>query len=119
MHLASVLLIVCRLSQAKQMSDLFVDFWGTGTPVVLVHGSLATGAEEWQAQRPLADEGFRLLVPDRRGYGKSPVAEGEDFLSTPTISPSSWATVRTSWVILTAVSACFSQLPAARMRPYP
>ena len=42
------------------MSDLFVDSWGTGTPVVLVHGSLATGAEEWQAQRPLADEGFRL-----------------------------------------------------------
>ena len=62
------------------MSDLFVDSWGTGTRVVLVHGSLATGGEEWQAQRPLADEGFRLFVPDRRGYGKSPAAEGEDFL---------------------------------------
>ena len=61
------------------MSDLFVDSWGTGAPVVLVHGSLATGAEEWQAQRPLADEGFRLLVPDRRGYGQSPVAVAEDF----------------------------------------
>ena len=63
------------------MSDLFVDSWGTGTPVVLVHGSLATGAGEWQAQRPLADEGFHLLVPDRRGYGRSPVVDGEDFLS--------------------------------------
>jgi pimeloyl-ACP methyl ester carboxylesterase len=62
------------------MSDLFADSWGTGTTVVLVHGSLATGAEEWQAQRPLAEEGFRLLVPDRRGYGKSPAADGEDFL---------------------------------------
>ena len=62
------------------MSDLFVESWGAGTPVVLVHGSLATGAEEWQAQRPLADEGFRLLVPDRRGYGQSPAAQGEDFL---------------------------------------
>ena len=62
------------------MSDLFVDSWGDGTPVVLVHGSLATGHDEWQAQRPLADEGFRLLVPDRRGYGRSPHAEGEDFL---------------------------------------
>jgi pimeloyl-ACP methyl ester carboxylesterase len=62
------------------MSDLFVDSWGTGTRVVLVHGSLATGVEEWQAQRPLADEGFRLLVLDRRGYGKSPVAKSEDFL---------------------------------------
>jgi len=62
------------------MTDLFVESWGTGTPVVLVHGSLATGAEEWQAQRPLADEGFRLLVLDRRGYGHSPRAKGEDFL---------------------------------------
>ena len=62
------------------MSDLFIDTWGTGTPVVLAHGSLATGAEEWEAQRPLADEGFRLLVLDRRGYGRSPAAEGEDFV---------------------------------------
>ena len=62
------------------MSGLSVDSWGAGVPVVLVHGSLATGADEWQAQRPLADEGFRLLVPDRRGYGRSPTARGEDFL---------------------------------------
>jgi len=39
------------------MSDLSIETWGTGVPVVLVHGSLATGAEEWQAQRPLADDG--------------------------------------------------------------
>jgi pimeloyl-ACP methyl ester carboxylesterase len=62
------------------MSELFVESWGDGARVVLVRGSLATGAEEWQAQRPLADEGFCLLVPDRRGYGKSRMAEGEDFL---------------------------------------
>lgn len=62
------------------VSDLHVDSWGSGTPVVLVHGSLATGGEEWEAQRPLADEGFRLLVPDRRGNGQSPAAEGDDFL---------------------------------------
>jgi pimeloyl-ACP methyl ester carboxylesterase len=62
------------------MSCLSVDCWGSGVPVVLVHGSLATGADEWQAQRPLADEGFHLLVPDRRGYGRSPTAQGEDFL---------------------------------------
>jgi hypothetical protein len=36
------------------MSGLHVESWGSGTPVVLVHGSLATAADEWQAQRPLA-----------------------------------------------------------------
>jgi len=48
--------------------------------VVLVHGSLATGADEWPAQKPLADEGFQLVAIDRRGYGRSPEALGEDFL---------------------------------------
>ena len=62
------------------MSSLFVESWGSGVPVVLVHGSLATGSDEWQAQRPLADAGFRLVVPDRRGYGRSPAAHGEDSL---------------------------------------
>ena len=63
------------------MSDLFVETWGDGTPVVLVHSSLAVGNEEWVEQRPLADEGFRLVVPDRRGYGNSAaLADGEDFL---------------------------------------
>ena len=61
-------------------TDLHVHAWGDGTPVVLAHGSLATAAEEWEAQRPLAGEGFRLLAPDRRGYGRSPAATGEDFL---------------------------------------
>ncbi len=59
---------------------MFIESWGIGTPVVLVHGSLATGADEWQAQRPLADHGYRLLVLDRRGYGRSPMVQGEDFL---------------------------------------
>ena len=63
------------------MSDLYVESWGAGTPAVLVHGSLATGTEEWEAQRPLADEGFRLLVLNRRGYGNSSGADGEDFLA--------------------------------------
>ena len=62
------------------MSDLHVNVRGEGTRVVLVHGSLATGEEEWQMQQPLADDGYRLLAPDRRGYGRSPSAEGEDFL---------------------------------------
>jgi pimeloyl-ACP methyl ester carboxylesterase len=62
------------------MDDLFVESWGDGPAVVLAHGSLAIGTEEWEAQRPLAEEGFRLVVFDRRGYGKSPAAGGEDLL---------------------------------------
>lgn len=69
-----------KTTQTRPVSDLYVESWGDGTPVVLVHGSLATGAEEWEAQRPLAAEGFRLVVADRRGYGRSPAVEGEDFL---------------------------------------
>jgi pimeloyl-ACP methyl ester carboxylesterase len=61
-------------------TDIHVEAWGNGTPVVLAHGSLATAAEEWEVQRQLADEGFQLLAPDRRGYGRSPAAGGEDFL---------------------------------------
>jgi pimeloyl-ACP methyl ester carboxylesterase len=61
-------------------TDLHVEVWGEGTPVVLVHGSLATGADEWSAQQSLAEQGVRLIVPDRRGYGSSPAATGEDFV---------------------------------------
>src|ERR687898_2082018 len=65
---------------ARHPGAVHAEAWGEGTPVVLVHGSLALGAEEWEQQRTLAGEGFQLLVPDRRGYGRSPKAEGEDFL---------------------------------------
>jgi pimeloyl-ACP methyl ester carboxylesterase len=62
------------------MSELHTEVIGDGDPVVLVHGALATGAEEWSAQQPLADEGFRLVVADRRGYGDSRTVDGEDFV---------------------------------------
>lgn len=68
-----------RTTNISPSADLHVEHWGVGAPVVLVHGSLATGAQEWEAQRPLADEGFGLTVVDRRGYGRSPAAPGEDF----------------------------------------
>lgn len=60
------------------MTDLHVSVWGDGTPVVLVHGSGARGSVVWSRQRPLAER-YRLLIPDRRGYGKSPPAERLDF----------------------------------------
>lgn len=68
------------LVRGRGEGALSVGRWGAGTPVVLVHGSLALGAGEWEKQKPLADEGFLLQVPDRRSYGNSPAATGEDFL---------------------------------------
>lgn len=62
------------------MSELAVHEWGSGTPVLLVHGSLSPATDEWPAQLPLAEEGFRLIAPDRRGYGDSPDTTGEDYL---------------------------------------
>lgn len=62
------------------MSELFVEIWGEGPRVLLVHGSLATGNDEWQAQRSLGEQGYQIVVVDRRSYGRSPAARGEDFL---------------------------------------
>nr|WP_297429794.1 alpha/beta hydrolase [uncultured Actinotalea sp.] len=55
-----------------------VEVWGSGERVVLVHGSLATGPQEWQGQRVLAREGYELVVPTRTAYAEVPVRRGED-----------------------------------------
>src|SRR5436309_15201443 len=44
---------------------------GEGRPVVLLHGFPDTG-RLWRHQVPaLAEAGFRVIVPDMRGYGRS------------------------------------------------
>ncbi|GAA0995580.1 hypothetical protein GCM10009551_060930 [Nocardiopsis tropica] len=51
------------------------------TPAIFVHGVLTWGddaAYGFAAQRPLADE-RRLLLVDRRGYGRSPDPDRSDF----------------------------------------
>jgi pimeloyl-ACP methyl ester carboxylesterase len=55
------------------VNGLFVEEVGTGPRVLLVHGS---GDREttWADQRGLADQ-FRLVIPDRRGYGESPACD--------------------------------------------
>jgi pimeloyl-ACP methyl ester carboxylesterase len=44
---------------------------------VLVHGSLNDGSVAFQAQAALAER-WRLIVPNRRGYGKNPPIERVD-----------------------------------------
>ncbi len=61
------------------MTNLHVDVWGDGEPAVLVHGSGPSwGEETWEKQRPLADR-YKLLLVDRRGFGKSPLTQRVDF----------------------------------------
>jgi pimeloyl-ACP methyl ester carboxylesterase len=60
------------------MASLHIDRRGRGAPVLFVHGSVSGGSSTWKAQYPLAER-WTLLVLDRRGFGESPPAQGEDF----------------------------------------
>jgi pimeloyl-ACP methyl ester carboxylesterase len=59
------------------MTDLYTKVVGQGTPVVLVHGS-GTSSDVWVKQLPLSEH-FRLIMPDRRGYGRSPPCARIDY----------------------------------------
>jgi pimeloyl-ACP methyl ester carboxylesterase len=51
--------------------ELFVKEWGTGRPVVLIHG-WPLSADSWDdVALPLANAGFRAIAYDRRGFGRS------------------------------------------------
>ncbi|MCU4746127.1 MULTISPECIES: alpha/beta fold hydrolase [unclassified Streptomyces] len=60
--------------------DIFYKDWGSGRPVVFIHGWPLSG-DAWQDQlKAVADAGFRGLAHDRRGHGRStPVFDGYDF----------------------------------------
>jgi pimeloyl-ACP methyl ester carboxylesterase len=57
----------------KAHTRLHAETLGLGERVVLVHG--------WVAQHGLADDGFELVLVDRRGYGRSAGPPAEDFLA--------------------------------------
>ena len=49
---------------------------GAGQPVVLLHGAFA-GAASWSGQAPvLADAGYKVHVPERRGHAHTPDVPG-------------------------------------------
>ena len=57
--------------QARDGTQLFCNDWGSGRPVVLIHGwPLSGDSWEYQSVR-LVEAGFRVVVPDRRGFGRS------------------------------------------------
>jgi non-heme chloroperoxidase len=52
-------------------TQLYVKDWGSGRPVVLLHG-WPLSADSWDAQAmALADAGLRAIAYDRRGFGRS------------------------------------------------
>jgi pimeloyl-ACP methyl ester carboxylesterase len=53
------------------MSGLHVAEWGSGQPILFVHGSFGFGEETWEKQKPLSSRWTMLLV-DRCGHGRSP-----------------------------------------------
>jgi non-heme chloroperoxidase len=56
---------------ASDGTELFYRDWGTGRPVVFVHGMLMS-SDMWQYQMlHLTENGFRAVACDRRGHGRS------------------------------------------------
>jgi pimeloyl-ACP methyl ester carboxylesterase len=51
---------------------------GHGDRAVFVHGDLFDASMIWAAQQPLAQE-VRMVLVNRRGFGRSPDVAGEDF----------------------------------------
>ena len=57
--------------KTRDGTDLYVKDWGSGRPVVLVHG-WPLSADSWdETAMALADAGFRAIAYDRRGFGRS------------------------------------------------
>lgn len=55
----------------RDNTDLYYKDWGSGRPVVLIHG-WPLSADSWDPQAmALADAGFRVIAYDRRGFGRS------------------------------------------------
>jgi len=62
------------------------DVTGDGRPVLLLHGFPDSG-RLWRHQVPvLAEAGFRVIVPDLRGYGRSGKPEAVEAYSIPVLA---------------------------------
>lgn len=68
------------------LDAIHITRWGTeGPEVVMIHGAPRGGPgggdQYWFKQQELAERGWRLVVPDRPGHGKSP-AHGQENMET-------------------------------------
>ena len=57
--------------KTRDGTELYVKDWGSGRPVVLIHG-WPLSADSWDDQaKAIADAGMRAIAYDRRGFGRS------------------------------------------------
>jgi 3-oxoadipate enol-lactonase len=63
-----------RMLSRDQSSDLHFQCYGEGDPVLLIHGFPLSG-EMWTGAVGRRRDGWRLIVPDLRGHGRSPTAD--------------------------------------------
>lgn len=57
--------------KTRDGTELYVKDWGSGKPVILIHG-WPLSADMWDAQAmALANAGYRAIAYDRRGFGRS------------------------------------------------
>ncbi|CAD7800039.1 Non-heme bromoperoxidase BPO-A2 [Chryseobacterium aquaeductus] len=66
--------------QDDKSFELYYEDFGSGQPIILIHGWPLSG-KSWELQVPLLlDLGYRVITYDRKGFGKSsPTADGYDY----------------------------------------
>lgn len=64
------------ITEASDGTRLYAKIWGEGPPVVLIHG-WPLSADSWDPiAHALAENGFRAIAYDRRGFGRSDQPSG-------------------------------------------
>jgi len=66
--------------QENKNFELYYEDFGTGQPIILIHGWPLSG-KSWELQIPaLLELGYRVITYDRRGFGNSaPTLDGYDY----------------------------------------
>lgn len=66
--------------QNEKNYELYYEDFGSGQPIILIHGWPLSG-KSWELQVPvLLAAGYRVITYDRKGFGKSsPTADGYDY----------------------------------------
>lgn len=65
-----------HMIETRDGTHLFAKVWGEGRPVVLIHGWPLSGDSWDPVANALADAGFKAIVYDRRGFGRSQQPSG-------------------------------------------